>query len=96
MAFLFQQVMTDETQIIGISAGVLTATSMVPQLIKVIKQKKAESISLFMILVLICGLTMWIWYGIKKEDIPVIATNSFSLLINFLLIYFGIKDKKQT
>jgi len=60
MAFLFQQIMIDETQITGISAGVLTGASMVPQFIKVIKQKKAESISLFMIVVLICGLAMWI------------------------------------
>lgn len=87
--------MTDYTQIIGISAAVFTASSMLPQLIKVIKEKKAESISLLMILILMLGLALWIWYGIKKEDYPIICTNIFSLLVNGLLIYFGIKYKKE-
>jgi len=85
----------DNTQIIGIAAAVITGVSMIPQLAKIIKQKKAENVSMGMSLVLICGLTLWLWYGIKKTDAPIIATNSFSIFTNILLIYFGIKYKHK-
>ena len=85
----------DNTQIIGIAAAVITGVSMIPQLAKIIKQKKAENVSMGMSVVLICGLALWLWYGIKKNDAPIIATNSFSIFTNILLIYFGIKYKHK-
>ena len=45
----------DTTQWIGIAAGVLTSVSMLPQLIKIIKEKKAGDVSVVMLLVLIGG-----------------------------------------
>ncbi|HVG40331.1 MAG TPA: SemiSWEET transporter [Chitinophagaceae bacterium] len=83
------------TQIIGITAGILTSFSMLPQLIKIIKEKKAESISLLMLIVLITGLTLWMIYGIKKEDWPIIITNAFSILVNVLLTIFRIKYRNN-
>jgi MtN3 and saliva related transmembrane protein len=85
----------DKTQWIGIIAGVFTATSMLPQLIKVIKEKKAEDISLLMLIVLLTGISLWVVYGIMKKDMPIIATNAFSLLVNVLMIFFRIKYKDR-
>ena len=51
------------TQWIGIAAGVLTSVSMLPQLIKIIKEKKAGDVSVVMLLVLIGGLALWAFYG---------------------------------
>jgi MtN3 and saliva related transmembrane protein len=80
---------------IGIAAGACTAISMVPQLAKIIKEKKAEQVSLPMIAILISGLAFWIWYGIVKKDMPLIITNSFSLLLNIALIIFSIFYKRK-
>ena len=85
----------DQTQWIGIIAGVFTATSMLPQLIKVIKEKKAEDISLLMLIVLLTGISLWVVYGVMKKDMPIIATNAFSLLVNVLMIFFRIKYKDR-
>ncbi len=84
----------DMTQIIGLTAGVLTASSLFPQLIKTIKEKKAEDISLVMLLILLSGICLWIVYGIKRDDFPIIATNSFSLLLNIIMIVLRIKYKR--
>ena len=84
----------DMTQIIGLTAGVLTASSLLPQLIKTIKEKKAEDISLVMLLILLSGICLWIVYGIKRDDFPIIATNSFSLLLNIIMIVLRIKYKR--
>jgi len=81
------------TQIIGIAAGIITASSLLPQLIKILKEKKAEDVSIMMLLFLIVGICLWIYYGILRNDIPIIATNSFSLLLNFVTLYFRIKYK---
>lgn len=82
------------TQLIGIVAGVLTASSMLPQLIKTIKEKEAEDISVVMLLVLISGLSLWIFYGIKRDDMPLIITNGFSLLLNFAMVFLRYRYRK--
>jgi len=82
------------TQIIGLAAGVLTASSMIPQVVKTLKEKKAEDVSLVMLVVLLSGIILWIIYGIKRDDMPIIATNSFSLLVNVTMIVLRIKYHK--
>lgn len=79
---------------IGIVAGICTAISLLPQLIKIIKEKKADNISFIMLFTLLVGISGWIWYGLLKQDWPIVATNSFSLLVNILIIYFTFKHKR--
>src|SRR5882672_4596777 len=85
--------------ITGITAGVLTAASMMPQVIKTIKTKKAEHVSAVMLITLICGVILWIVYGALKNDLPIVITNCFSLLVNVVMLFlrwkFGKKDKKK-
>ena len=81
----------DGTQLIGLAAGVCTGASMMPQVIKTIKEKKADDVSLVMLLVLMSGLILWIIYGIKKEDWPIIVTNAFSLLMNITMTFLRFK-----
>jgi MtN3 and saliva related transmembrane protein len=83
-------------QIVGIGAGILTSVSMLPQIIKIFREKKVEGLSLVMILVLMSGVGSWIWYGVLREDLPIIFTNCISFLLNSLLLFFRLKyaDKK--
>ena len=78
------------THIVEIIAGVLTGTFMLPQLIKVIKEKKVDEISILMLAVLITGITLWIIYGVIRNDMPLIVSNTFSLCVNLVLMYYGI------
>ena len=83
------------TEIIGIAAGICTGIAMLPQLIKIIREKKAEDISFVMLLVLIVGLGGWVWYGLLREDYPIIKTNAFSLLVNFAIVYFSYRYRQK-
>ena len=76
---------------VGIGAGVLTASSMLPQVIKVIREKKATQVSVVMLLVLITGVGLWIWYGFLKSDWPIMLTNCFSLLVNSTMLGLRLK-----
>ncbi len=78
-------------KLIGIGAGILTSTSMLPQLIKTFKEKKSHDLSIIMIIVLMAGIAGWIFYGILRDDAPIIYTNSFSFLINCMLLFLRIK-----
>jgi MtN3 and saliva related transmembrane protein len=81
--------------IVGVAAGIFTSISLLPQLIKLLRSKKAEDISLFYLIILFCGLVLWVWYGIMRNDIPIIATNIFSLIINATIIVVGIRYKRN-
>jgi MtN3 and saliva related transmembrane protein len=81
------------TQILGLVAGVFTASSMLPQVVKTIKEKKADEVSLVMLFVLLTGVILWVVYGIKKDDFPIIATNCFSMLVNMVMIGLRLKYK---
>ncbi len=82
-------------KIVGISAGVFTAASLIPQVIKTIRKKTAEDVSFRMLALLSIGLGLWIWYGWLKKDWPVLFTNVFSLSTNTLLMILRAIYKKK-
>ncbi len=85
----------DYNQMIGLAAGVFTSVSLIPQLIKTIQEKEAKSLSVGMMMVLIIGIGMWIYYGFLKKDIPILVTNIFSEFINVTLLFFCLRYKKK-
>lgn len=84
----------DSTAIVGIIAGILTGVSLLPQLIKILKEKKVEDVSILMLLTLLLGLGGWVIYGVMKEDLPIIITNSFSFLVNLIIVFLRFKYKQ--
>ena len=61
----------------------------------IILEKNAEDISVVMLLVLITGLILWVWYGILQEEWPIILSNSFSVLVNLTLLFCCLKFKNK-
>lgn len=85
----------DTKTIIGVAAGVLTAVSTLPQIVKIIKEKKAQAISPVMFFVLLVGNGLWCWYGLLLEEWPIIITNAFSVLCDVLMIILNYKFAKK-
>lgn len=81
--------------VIGTIAGILTSISMMPQLLKVLKEKDVENLSWGMIAVLLTGVSLWVVYGIMKEELPIILSNGFSVLVNTTLLIYYFKYKNQ-
>lgn len=81
--------------LIGIVAGTCTAISLLPQLVKILKEKKAEHLSFLFLFILLAGQGLWIWYGILREDPPIIVTNAVSAFFNIGIIVFGFKYKQE-
>ncbi|HEY0040483.1 MAG TPA: SemiSWEET transporter [Flavisolibacter sp.] len=85
----------DFIQIIGLFGGICTASSLLPQLIKTVREKKADEISKGMLFILMLGVATWIVYGVLRNDLPIIITNSFSLLLNITMITLRIKYSRK-
>lgn len=83
------------TLLTGIAASILTGISMLPQLIKVIREKKADDISYVMLIVLLAGLGLWSAYGAMKKDWVIVISNSFSFIVNLTLLFLSMHYKKN-
>lgn len=84
-----------DENILGLVAGGITSVAMLPQLFKVLKEKDVEDLSLMMIIVLISGLSLWVWYGIMKEEWPIILSNAFAVLVNIALLICYLLYRKK-
>lgn len=87
----------DNITLVGIAASAFTGTASIPQFIKIARSKKADDISAVMVLVLIAGLGLWVYYGILKEDWILLVANTIPCLVNMgiLLLWFRYKDKDK-
>ncbi|WP_031454690.1 SemiSWEET family sugar transporter [Flavobacterium chungangense] len=83
------------TDIMGLFAGFCVTVSVIPQIIKVWKTKKVQQISLLTFSVLTFGIAIWVVYGVLKNDFPIIITNSISLFLNLIMVYFLIYYEKE-
>lgn len=73
----------------GILASIFTGISLLPQLIKTVREKKVNGVSPFMLACLFVGLSLWIVYGCLKNDWIIIISNGFALGINIAIISLG-------
>jgi len=71
---------------IGLVAGALTTFAVIPQLIKTWRTRHARDLSLWQQLILILGMSCWLWYGLLVNDLPLIMANMVSLCCYLLLL----------
>lgn len=77
--------------ILGLLAGLLTTSYLLPQVIKTWKDKKTEDLSLLSFLILIPGNILWLVYGLVITDFPLIAANSLTLVFSSTILFFKLK-----
>ena len=70
----------------GYFAAMLTTIAFLPQLIKTLKTKKAEDVSLITLIMFICGVGSWIIYGYSISSFPILIANVITLILNFLIL----------
>ena len=83
----------DVTSIIGFIAAFFTTISYIPQLIKVMRSKSTEDLSLATFLLLFLGLSLWLVYGILLKNFPLIIANVITLFFISLILIHKIKYK---
>jgi MtN3 and saliva related transmembrane protein len=81
--------------LIGIVATIFAVSSTVPQIIKGIKTRKMDDVSVWLIMALIVGLSLWVIYGIAKSDTVIAGGNSVGVSLNAILLLLKIKYSRN-
>lgn len=83
-----------DTYTIGILAALFTTAANIPQTYIIIREQSTEHISAATYFILLTGTLLWMYYGILKEDWPLILTNGFTSLTSMLIIVLNYSSKK--
>lgn len=76
-------------------AGALTSTGYLPQIVKGLKTRKMEDISLLMPAVLGLGMFLWLIYGLARADPAIIVANVVgSTLTGVLVVMKSLYDRR--
>ena len=81
--------------IFGYFAAILTTAAFLPQLIKTLKTKKADDVSLVTLIMFICGLGSWIIYGYAISSFPILMANIITLILNLFILISKIYYAKK-
>ncbi len=82
-------------EIIGMSAAILTTIAFVPQVIKVIKLKKTDGLSLITYIVFTLGVVLWLVYGFFMNSISMVLGNGITFILSLIILVYIIKGKKS-
>tara|TARA_B100000575_G_C22602638_1_gene376620 strand:- start:170 stop:436 length:267 start_codon:yes stop_codon:yes gene_type:complete len=78
----------------GYFAAILTTLAFLPQLIKTLKTKKAEDVSLITLIMFLTGVLSWIIYGYRIASTPILVANIVTFILNLLILIFKISFSK--
>ena len=73
-------------EIFGYFAAILTTAAFLPQLIKTLKTKKANDVSLTTLVMFIIGVLSWVIYGYNISSRPILIANLITLILNLLIL----------
>ena len=74
------------TDLFGYFAAILTTAAFLPQLIKTLKTKKADDVSLITLIMFISGVGSWIIYGYAISSSPILLANVITFILNLLIL----------
>ena len=71
---------------VGVGAALFSMASFVPQIIKIVRERDASSVSLRMYMVTVAGFCLWIGYGLLIGSWPVAASNVVNLALSTTIL----------
>jgi len=80
---------------IGILASIFALSSTVPQIVKGLKTKKLDDLSVWLILSLIVGLSLWVVYGVGRSDLVISGGNMVGVVLNLVLLILKFKYSRN-
>jgi MtN3 and saliva related transmembrane protein len=75
---------------IGTIGAIMTTFAFFPQTVKIFTTKKADDVSLWMLIIMIMGLTFMLILGLHINSFQLILANAFSIIVNVSTLFFKI------
>jgi MtN3 and saliva related transmembrane protein len=77
--------------VLGLVAAFCTTAAYLPQVVKTWRTRSTTDISLGMFLLMVSGLVLWLAYGIMLADLPLIASNTVTLILAAAILYLKVR-----
>src|SRR5947208_1234002 len=77
--------------LVGIVAGTLTTIAFIPQVLKTWRSRKADDVSLVMLLMFTTGVALWEVYGLIVGAAPVIAANAVTIVLAIVMVVLKLR-----
>lgn len=87
MSFLMEM-----REFIGFLAGALATLAFLPQAVKIFKDRQTRDISLGMYVLFCSGVALWLIYGLLTHSVPLMISNSITLLLAGMVLVLKIKN----
>lgn len=85
----------DLTELFGWLASIFTTIIFLPQLIKALKTKMTEDISMWMLILSIIGNGFWFAHAHLSNNLPLLVCASLIILISMTLIIFKSMNERS-
>jgi MtN3 and saliva related transmembrane protein len=85
----------ESSEWLGYCAGILTTFAVVPQIRKAWTTRCADDVSVFMVCMLIVGLSLWTAYGFATNTWPIVVTNGIGALLQVSLLVIVFHDRRR-
>ena len=78
-------------EIIGFLAAILTTAAYFPQMVKVLRHKHTQSLSLGMYSMITTGIAFWFVYGIMIDSPSVIWANGITFVMAAIILFMKLR-----
>ncbi len=79
------------TTLLGLAAATLTTGAFAPQLIRVVRTRSTEDLSLAMLATFNTGVVLWLIYGLRVRATPIVVANVVTLLQSVALLVLKLR-----
>jgi len=76
---------------IGVLAAILTTLCLVPQALKIAREREARAISLPSTMLSVLGVLLWLVYGVAIADAPLIGSSAVTFAITATILALKIR-----
>jgi MtN3 and saliva related transmembrane protein len=76
---------------VGTLAAICTTGAYFPQVVRVVRTRSTQDISLWMCLVLVTGVALWLAYGLMKGEMPIILANGITLASSGIILLYKLR-----
>ena len=80
--------------IVATVVGVIVSLGGIPQILKILKRKSSSDVSITMILIILVGYLVWLFYGWSIMNYPLLITNVTGIIVFSTALAVTIKYHK--
>jgi MtN3 and saliva related transmembrane protein len=85
-----------DNDLLGYLAGALTTFAFLPQVLRIARTRSAQDVSWGMVTMFCVGVSLWLWYGIRLDSLPLIVANGVTLALVLTMFILKLRFRPRT